>query len=73
MEEKDAECKMADYVDVPKTLGDVFEALIGGIFLDCGNDLEVRSEMHFIHSKQLTFLISDYMESSLQIDGKGNT
>lgn len=42
MEEKDVECKMAEYVDVPKTLGDVFEALIGGIFLDSGNDLEVN-------------------------------
>lgn len=41
MEEQDVKCKMADYVDVPKTLGDVFEAIIGGIFLDSGNDLEV--------------------------------
>lgn len=48
MEEGDAEsiCKhyhladrIAEYIDVPKTLGDVFEALIGGIFLDSGNDL----------------------------------
>lgn len=39
MEENDVECKMAEYVEVPKTLGDVFEALIGGIFLDSGNDL----------------------------------
>lgn len=41
MEENDVQCKMADYVSVPKTLGDVFEALIGGIFLDSGNDLVV--------------------------------
>lgn len=50
MEEQDAEstCKqynladrIAEYIDVPKTLGDVFEALIGGIFLDSGNDLKV--------------------------------
>lgn len=40
-EEADVEAKMADYTDVPKTLGDVFEAIIGGIFLDSGNDLEV--------------------------------
>lgn len=39
MEEKDI--RMAEYVDVPKTLGDIFEALIGGIFLDSGNDLAV--------------------------------
>lgn len=41
MEENEVECKMAEYVEVPKTLGDVFEALIGGIFLDSGNNLEI--------------------------------
>lgn len=41
MEETDVSCKMAEYTDVPKALGDVFEAIIGGIFLDSGNDLEV--------------------------------
>lgn len=41
MTERDVTCKMAEYTDVPKTLGDVFEAIIGGIFLDSGNDLEV--------------------------------
>lgn len=41
MEESDIEALMAEYVDVPKTLGDVFEALIGGIFLDSGNNLKV--------------------------------
>ncbi|XP_031624659.1 endoribonuclease Dicer-like [Contarinia nasturtii] len=40
MEERDYDCKMADYVDVPKTLGDVMEAIIGGIFLDSGNNLD---------------------------------
>lgn len=33
--------KIAEYIDVPKTLGDVFEAIIGGIFLDSGNNLNV--------------------------------
>lgn len=42
MEEADIEAKIADYTDVPKTLGDVFEAIVGGIFLDSGNDLEVN-------------------------------
>ena len=27
-------------VVVPKVLGDVFEAIIGAIFIDCGHDLE---------------------------------
>lgn len=40
MDEEDV-CQQAEYTDVPKTLGDVFEAIIGGIFLDSGNDLEV--------------------------------
>lgn len=44
MAETDVEAKMADYVDVPKALGDVFEAIIAAIFLDSGNDLEVRFE-----------------------------
>lgn len=30
---------MGEFVDVPKTLGDIFEALIGAVFLDSGNDL----------------------------------
>lgn len=46
MEEMDVECEMAEYTDVPKTLGDVFEAIIGGIFLDSGNDLEVSSHVY---------------------------
>ncbi|XP_031635095.1 endoribonuclease dcr-1-like [Contarinia nasturtii] len=37
---EEGECNMADYVDVPKTLGDVFESVIGAIFLDSGMDLE---------------------------------
>ena len=28
-----------DMVEVPKVLGDVFEAIIGAVFLDCGHDL----------------------------------
>ncbi|VVD02614.1 unnamed protein product [Leptidea sinapis] len=33
------ECQMAEYVDVPKTLSDVFESLTGAIYLDSGGDL----------------------------------
>lgn len=42
MQESDVDCNMAEYTDIPKALGDVFEAIIGGIFLDSGNDLEVH-------------------------------
>lgn len=31
---------MGEFVDVPKTLGDIVEALIGAVFLDSGYDLE---------------------------------
>lgn len=32
---------MGDFIDVPKVLGDVFESLIGAIFFDSGNDLQM--------------------------------
>ncbi|CAM6031844.1 unnamed protein product, partial [Sphagnum compactum] len=32
---------IADFVDVPKVLGDIFESLIGAVFFDSGNDLQV--------------------------------
>uniref|UniRef100_A0A8W7P6A7 Uncharacterized protein n=2 Tax=gambiae species complex TaxID=44542 RepID=A0A8W7P6A7_ANOCL len=38
---------MAEYVDVPKVLGDVLEALIGAIYLDSGNDLAATWEVCF--------------------------
>ncbi|CAG9768668.1 unnamed protein product [Ceutorhynchus assimilis] len=41
LEEDEAGMKLAEYVDVPKVLGDVFEALAGAIYLDSGKDLEV--------------------------------
>lgn len=33
------ECDVAEYVDVPKVLGDLFESLIGAIYLDNGKNL----------------------------------
>lgn len=60
MEEDDVECKMAEYVEVPKTLGDVFEALIGGIFLDSGNDLAVTwSVIYKLMQKELDRFMRD--------------
>lgn len=41
MDDKDKECKMAEHVEVPKILADVFEAIIGAVFLDSGCNLEV--------------------------------
>ncbi|XP_076280664.1 endoribonuclease Dcr-2 isoform X2 [Lasioglossum baleicum] len=34
------ECKMVEYVDVPKALGDIFESTIGAIYLDSGKNLK---------------------------------
>lgn len=36
----DDEVRMGHAIDVPKTLGDVMEALIGAVFLDSGNDMK---------------------------------
>ncbi|XP_011871131.1 PREDICTED: endoribonuclease Dicer [Vollenhovia emeryi] len=33
------ECNLSEYIDVPKVLGDIFESLIGGIYLDSGKNL----------------------------------
>lgn len=35
------ECHIAEYVEVPKVLSDIFEALIGAIYLDSGGDLQI--------------------------------
>ncbi|XP_053675289.1 endoribonuclease Dicer [Anopheles nili] len=37
----ESDTPMVEYVDVPKVLGDVFESLIGAIYLDSGRDLLV--------------------------------
>lgn len=55
MEESDR--KMAEFVDVPKALGDVFESLVGAVFLDSGNDLAVTWRVIYglMHNEILTF------------------
>ena len=35
------ECNMAEHVDVPKVLGDIFESVIGAIYLDSNKNLSV--------------------------------
>nr|QXE98926.1 Dicer-2 [Aedes aegypti] len=35
---EESDRKMAEFVDVPKALGDVFESLVAAVFLDSGND-----------------------------------
>lgn len=36
---EESDCKVAESVDVPKVLGDLFESLIAAIYLDCNRDL----------------------------------
>ncbi|KAL6436316.1 hypothetical protein ACFW04_004692 [Cataglyphis niger] len=36
---EEEECNLAEYVDVPKVLGDLFESLIGAIYLDSDKNL----------------------------------
>ncbi|XP_041980153.1 endoribonuclease Dicer [Aricia agestis] len=35
----EADCNIAEYVEVPKVLSDIFESLVGAIYLDSGGDL----------------------------------
>lgn len=37
---EEADTRIAESVEVPKALGDLFESLAGAIFLDSGNSLE---------------------------------
>ena len=37
----ESDVRLGEFIDVPKALGDIFEALIGGVFLDSGNNLDV--------------------------------
>ncbi|XP_053604305.1 endoribonuclease Dicer [Plodia interpunctella] len=34
------DCQIAEYVEVPKVLSDIFESLVGAIYLDCGGQLQ---------------------------------
>lgn len=37
---EDIECILAEDVDTPKALGDIFESLAGAVFLDSGMSLD---------------------------------
>ncbi|KAI4489336.1 hypothetical protein M0802_011205 [Mischocyttarus mexicanus] len=37
---KEDECNMAEYVDVPKVLGDIFESFIAAVYIDTGKDIK---------------------------------
>ena len=62
------ECNLTEYVDVPKVLGDLFESLIGAIYLDSGKNLTKTWEIiySFMH-KEIGKLIHTYTCSSDRI------
>lgn len=37
---EESECHMVEHVDVPKVLGDLYESVIGAIYLDSGKNLK---------------------------------
>ncbi|XP_071570826.1 endoribonuclease Dicer [Temnothorax nylanderi] len=48
------ECNLTEYIDVPKTLGDLFESLIGAIYLDSGKSLtKVWEIIHSLMHKEI--------------------
>lgn len=34
------ECMLSEHIDVPKILGDLFESVIGAVYLDSGKNLQ---------------------------------
>lgn len=57
MSESDVDLNIAEYTDIPKALGDVFEAIICGIFLDSGMDLQVCRESKFLFLSMFILLL----------------
>ncbi|XP_052740940.1 endoribonuclease Dicer isoform X2 [Bicyclus anynana] len=48
------DCRIAQYIDVPKTLSDIFESIAGAIYLDTGGDLQtVWSVVYRIMYKEI--------------------
>lgn len=56
--------RMGEYVDVPKTLGDIMESIIGAVFLDSGNDLtETWSVVYrLMHVEMAAFILRPPMQ-----------
>lgn len=67
--EGETETNIAEYTEVPKALGDIFEAIIGGIFLDSGNDLKVtwKSIYLLIHKELDAFMTNVPIEIVRQL------
>lgn len=57
--------KMAEFVDVPKALGDVFESLIGAIYLDSGNDL--AATWRIIYGLMCNEIVAFTVDTPIQI------
>ncbi|XP_072932653.1 endoribonuclease Dcr-2 [Epargyreus clarus] len=52
---EEEECQIAEYVDVPKVLSDIFESLTGAIYLDSGGDIQaVWNVVYKIMSREIS-------------------
>nr|CAI5861281.1 unnamed protein product [Callosobruchus analis] len=61
------ELLLAEQLDVPKALGDVFEALAGAIYLDCGKDLKtVWKVFHKIMWNELELFSQNVPQNSVK-------
>lgn len=50
--------KMAEEVEIPKVLGDIFESVAGAIFLDSGNSLQTVWRIYYnIMKEEISMLM----------------
>lgn len=62
------ECIIAEYVEVPKVLSDILEALIGAIYLDTGGDLsKVWSVIYGIMHKEIHLFSSRIPQQPVKV------
>ncbi|KAK5650969.1 hypothetical protein RI129_001998 [Pyrocoelia pectoralis] len=59
---------LGEHIDVPKVLGDTFEALIGAVFLDCGMCLEIVWEIvHRIMWKEMELFLTNVPKNPIRM------
>uniref|UniRef100_A0A8D8W370 Endoribonuclease Dicer n=1 Tax=Cacopsylla melanoneura TaxID=428564 RepID=A0A8D8W370_9HEMI len=66
--ENDIHGRTAEHVDVPKALGDVFEALIGAVYIDSGKDLSrVWYLLYNIMKKELDAFTREVPKNAIRL------
>ncbi|XP_012287234.1 endoribonuclease Dicer [Orussus abietinus] len=65
---EEEECNMAEHVDVPKVLGDIFESVIGAIYLDTGKDLvKVWEIVYALMNKEIETFSSNVPKQPIRV------